>query len=230
MKTHTHKGFIFSALLTIGLCAILPGLLHAGDAGTATAPAASATISAQAAAVKDMLEDLQKAFTLEMNAKLRYETWATQADVETNKSVSALLRAAALSEGIHASKHLEALKRRGAQRPVVTALPPVVKSTGENLAVALQSAQDDQALYPAFIKQAEEAKKADVLMSFKGAAASTESHVKLFSQAVKEFAAWKKGDPKRFAGCQVCGFTMMEPAPKSCPICSAPEDKYTIVK
>jgi rubrerythrin len=230
MKTHKNTARIFSVLLTAGLCASLPGLLRAAGEAGAAAPNQAPGASAQAAVLKTTLEDVQKAFTLEMNAKIRYETWAAQADVETNKSASALLRAAALSESIHAAKHADMLKKRGVTQMPKEDLRPVVKSTRENLEAALKSAQDDAALYPAFIKQAEESGRSDIIMSLKGAAASTESHVKLFGQAVKEFAAWKKGEAKSFAVCQVCGFTMMEPAPKTCPICSAPEDKFTIVK
>lgn len=178
---------------------------------------------------KSTLENLQAAFNGESNAKAKYDAFAAKADQEGYKSVAALFRAAAKSESIHANKHTAALKKLNAV-PKATVENPEVKSTKENLEVALAGENyEKESMYPAFIKQAEAEQISGAVKSFKVAMETEIEHAKMFSQALKELDSWKESG-KVFFVCQVCGFTTMDKIMKKCPICSAPRSKFFTIE
>jgi len=182
--------------------------------------------AAQGATTK---ENLQTAYQGESKAKTRYETFAAKADAEGYKSVSALFRAAAKSEAIHAGKHAAMLKKMG-EKAVAVAEKPVVKSTKENLEDALKAdSLEKSTLYPEFVKQAESEKMAGTAMSFKGAIASEGAIAGLIKKALSEVESWK-AEGKEFGVCLVCGYVMMGPVPEKCPICAAPKEKFVMFK
>ena len=182
------------------------------------------------AAGKTTLDNLQAAFNGESNAKAKYEAFAVKADEEGFKSVASLFRAASASEAIHAKKHAAAIKKLAAE-PKATVGKPEVKSTKENLEAALSGeTYEKETMYPEFIKLAETEKNKDALMSFKGAMAAEVEHAKLYKQALSELDAWKPAG-KEFMVCQVCGYTLLSnPALLKCPVCSAPKEKFAIIK
>ncbi|MFZ2655162.1 MAG: ferritin family protein [Victivallales bacterium] len=187
------------------------------------------TVKAAEEAGKTTLDNLQAAFNGESNAKARYEAFAVKADEEGYKSVAALFRAAAKSEGIHAVKHGEMIKKMGAE-PKAAIEKADVKSTKENLEASIKGeTYEKDSMYPSFIKQAEADKNAGAAMTFKGAMAAEIEHAKLYSQALKELDSWKAGG-KVFLVCTVCGYTTMDQGLKQCPVCSAPRAKFDAVK
>lgn len=179
---------------------------------------------------KTTLDNLQAAFNGESNANAKYAAFAVKADEEGYKSVAALFRATSLSESIHAKKHAAAIKKLGAE-PMAEIGKPDVKSTQENLEAALAGeTYEKETMYPAFIKLALAEKKPQAVKSFKGALAAEVEHAKLYKQALAELDAWKAAG-KEFSVCQVCGYTLLsDPALLKCPVCSAPKEKFTIVK
>ena len=187
-------------------------------------PAARADESAEI-----VLANLQKAHSGELNAKARYLEFAAKADEEGYKSVAALFRAAADSEGIHARNFAETITKLGAM-PKTEMAKPVVKSTKENLETALQDETTEKdATYPAYAKQADEAKQANAAMFFKAAMAAETEHMKLLRQALDKMDGWKAAG-KEFAVCQVCGYTVMGTPPLKCPFCASPRDKFKLIK
>jgi len=180
-------------------------------------------------AAKTTMENMQIAFNGESNAKARYEAFAAKADEEGIKSVAALFRAAAKSEGIHATKHEAAIKKGGGEAKA-TIEKAEVKSTKENLEAALKGeiAEKDK-MYPEMIKKAEADKNTPALYSFKGALAAEKMHAQYFEQALKELDAWKAAG-KQFYVCIICGYTVMDKAPAKCPVCAAPKEKFELVK
>ena len=174
------------------------------------------------------LENMKTAFNDESNAKARYEAFAAKADTEGYKSVSALFRATAMSEGIHAAKHEAGIKKLGGEAKA-TLLKVDVKSTKENIEAALKG-MDKAATYPAFAKQAEADKNTPAVYSFTGAVAAEVEQVKMLKQAASELESWKASG-KEFLVCTVCGYTCFStPDLKKCPVCSAPRDKFELVK
>ncbi|OGV55003.1 MAG: hypothetical protein A2X45_02785 [Lentisphaerae bacterium GWF2_50_93] len=187
------------------------------------------TVKAADGAGKTTLDNLQAAFNGESNAKARYEAFAVKADEEGYKSVAALFRAAAKSEGIHAVKHGEMIRKMGAEART-TIEKADVKSTKENLEASIkgENAEKDS-MYPAFIKQAEADKNAGAAMTFKGAMVAEVEHSRMYGQALKDLDSWKAGG-KIFLVCTICGFTTMDQKIKICPVCSSPRDKFDVVK
>ena len=208
----TKQGVMGLSGVVVALCTGWVGALNAGEAGS-----------------NSTRDNLQAAYNGESNAKARYEVFAAKADEEGYKSVAALFRAAAKSEGIHADKHAAAIKKLGAE-PKATIEKADVKSTRENVEAAAKGETDESTvMYPAFIKQAEADKNAGAARSFKGAKATEESHAKLFKQALGELDSWKAAG-KVFLVCQICGYTTMDSALQKCPICAAPRVKFDEIK
>ncbi len=191
---------------------------------------AAGFVSAAEMAAKTTLENLQAAFNGESNANAKYTAFAVKADEEGFKSVAALFRAAAMSEGIHAKKHAAAIKKLGAE-PKADIGKPDVKSTKENLEAALAGeTYENETMYPAFIKVAEAEKNKQALRSFNAAMKAEIEHAKFYKQALAEMDAWKAAG-KEFMVCQVCGYTeASSPAVLKCVICAAPREKFTIFK
>ena len=184
---------------------------------------------AAALAAGGTLANLQTAYQGESNAKARYEAFAVKADAEGYKSVAALFRATAHSEGIHATKHAAAIKKIGAVAKAEVAVPEV-KSTRENLEVALKGEiAESTAMYPEFIKQAEADKNGKAKMSFMGALAAETEHAKLYQQALDDLDGWKAAG-KTFLVCEVCGYTALDTGLKKCPVCAAPREKFEFFK
>lgn len=187
------------------------------------------TVNAAEPAVGTTLENLQAAFNGESNAKSRYEAFAVKADAEGYKSVASLYRAASKSEGIHAAKHAEVIKKSGAE-PKATIEKPDVKSTKENLEASIKGeTYEKENMYPAFIKKAEADKNKEAVQTFKGAMVAEVEHAKFYSQALKELDSWKNPG-KEFLVCQVCGFTTMDKNIKQCVVCSSPRSKFDLIK
>jgi rubrerythrin len=189
----------------------------------------SGILNAAEEAAKSTLENMQAAFNGESNAKARYEAFAVKADAEGYKSVSALFRAAAKSEGIHAAKHEAAILKGGGQAKA-TIETVTVKSTKENLEAALKGEiVEKDAMYPAMITKAEADKNIPALYSFKGALAAEKMHAQYFQKALKGLESWKPAG-KEFLVCVVCGYTTMDSKIMKCPVCAAPREKFDLVK
>jgi rubrerythrin len=187
------------------------------------------TVNAAGQAVGTTLENLQAAFNGESNAKARYEAFAIKADAEGYKSVASLYRATSKSEGIHASKHAEMIKKLSAT-PKATIEKPEVKSTKENLEASIKGeTYEKETMYPSFIKRAEADKNKGAVQTFKGAMIAEVEHAKLYTQALKELSSWREAG-KEFLVCEVCGYTTMDKNIKICPVCSSPRSKFAVVK
>ena len=187
------------------------------------------TVNAAEQLAGTTLDNLQAAFNGESNAKARYEAFAAKADAEGYKSVAKLFRATSKSEGIHAAKHAEMIKKAGAE-PKAIIEKADVKSTKDNLEASIKGeTYEKESMYPSFIKQAEVDKNSGAVMTFKGAMAAEVEHAKLYSQALKELDSWKDAS-KEFLVCQICGFTSMDKNLKQCPVCSAPRSKFDVIK
>jgi rubrerythrin len=170
------------------------------------------------------LENLQKAFDGESNARARYEAFAAKADAEGYLGVGSLFRAAAFSESLHAAKHAKAIEALGG-KPLTVAKVPVVKTTGENLKTAIKGENDEAwKMYPAFIRKAESDNNRQAAMSFKGAMAAENSHAHLFSKAAADLNGWKSG--RKILVCQTCGYTTDDLALKICPVCAQPREQF----
>ena len=183
---------------------------------------------ADEAKVNPAIAPLQKVFALESNSKALYDAFAVQADKDGYKAVASLFRATSKSEEIRADKRKSAIEKLGGSSEI-TLDKPIVKSTKENLALAVANgnmAKDKS--YPALSKEIEplDAQSAKYLM---GAANIVGSNVKLFQKALTELDSWKASG-KEFLVCLVCSYVTDDMKTMVCPICASPRDKFATIK
>ena len=193
-------------------------------AGTGCADKAAPT-----AAPTATLENLQKAFSGESNAKARYEAFAKKADEEGYLGVASLFRTAAKAEALHAAKFEKQMVKLGAKAKLV-AVTPEVKTTKENLEAAIKGETDEATnMYVAFAKQADTDKNSDAARAFRGTAKVEGTHAALYTETLAKIEELKKAK-KDYALCPVCGFiATADAAIKKCPVCSEPREKFEIV-
>ncbi len=188
-----------------------------GIAGTLAA-AASGDISAST------MNNLKTAFSGESNAHARYLAFAEQADTEGYAGAASLFRAAARAEEIHAGNHAAVIEKFGGV-PDAKLNDPVVKSTRENLAAAIQGeVYERDEMYPAFLREAESADEADAVRTFTFAQAAEAEHARLYTEALRDMESLKTS--RVFYVCPVCGFTTLKPDFERCPTCSTPKEIF----
>jgi len=163
------------------------------------------------------IDNLNEAFAGESQANRKYLAFAEKAAQEGHPQIAKLFRAAAAAETVHAHAHLRVLKG--------------VKSTAENLQVAIDGeGHEFKEMYPQFVRQAEAEGNTPAVMSFKNAMTVEEIHHGLYSSAAE---ALKHGDDLPEAPifvCGVCGNTVLDEAPDKCPICGAPNRRFTEIQ
>jgi rubrerythrin len=195
--------------LVVASCVGLASVMLAADEGMVTS------------------NNLQKAYNAELNAKARYEAFATKADEEGYRSVAILLRAAAYSKAIHAKHFVVEIAKTG-EKPTTLPEPLNVKSTRENLEACLKGQiSTDESMYPDLIKRAQADKNTEAAVWFKAAEESAAAHSKFFKAALDALDDWK-APGKEFAVCRNCGYTVMGQAPVACPVCSAQQEKFKV--
>ncbi len=148
--------------------------------------------------------NLWEAFAGESQANRRYLAFAAQADKEGYPQVARLFRAAAEAETIHAHNHLKALK--------------AIKSTADNLQEAIVGETSEfREMYPAMIAAAQQEGKKEAERTFVYANEVEKVHAELFQKALAAMAEKKLVD---IYICPVCGYTVEEEAPDTCPVCN----------
>lgn len=162
-------------------------------------------------------ENLKAAFAGESQANRMYLAFAKKADADGLPQVAKLFRAAADAETVHAHAHFRVLGG--------------VKTTAENVQTAIEGeGYEFQKMYPEFLAQAEKEGNQPAVASFKYALAVEKIHHGLYSQALQAVKAGKDLSAARIYVCPVCGNTVLEVAPATCPICGTPKDKFFEVK
>jgi rubrerythrin len=156
------------------------------------------------------LENLKAAFAGESQANRKYLAFAKKADEENYKQVAKLFRAAADAETVHAHAHLRVMDG--------------VKSTRENLNEAINGETHEfTMMYPQMIEDAKNDNDQKAFKSFDFANKVEKIHAELYRKAMDNLG--KNPDVKYYV-CQVCGNTIENEAPDSCPICGAPRSMF----
>ncbi len=180
------------------------------------------------ASTPTVLDNLQTAFNGESNAHARYLEFATKADQEGYGSVASLFRAAARAEEIHAANHAVVIRKMGGT-PQAKIEKTAVKSTGENLAVAIKGeTYERDVMYPEFLKQARAERNLDAIQTFNYAKSAETEHARLYTEASSNLPQLK-GATVSYYVCTVCGFTTTKLDFEKCPSCFNPKEKYVAV-
>jgi rubrerythrin len=118
-----------------------------------------------------------------------------------------------LAETVHARNHLRAMSGIG--------------TLEENLNAAISGEHEEfTAMYPGFIKIAQEEKNSKAESTFNWANKVEKVHHGLYQQALADLKAAKKLENKPFYVCQNCGYTVEGEAPQKCPICGAVHSQF----
>ena len=158
-------------------------------------------------------ENLSTAFAGESQANRKYLAFAKHAEKDGHKQIAKLFRAAAAAETVHAHAHLAVIGG--------------VKSTDENLKAAIEGEGFEfKKMYPEFLEQAKKEDHTTASVSFERALKVEKIHHNLYSQALQELESRKPTEVKAYYVCQVCGNTVENEAPETCPICGAPKESF----
>ncbi len=156
--------------------------------------------------MKETEKNLLAAFAGESQANRKYLAFAKQAEIEGYPQVAMLFRAAAEAETVHAHAHLRAL---GA-----------IKKTRENLMEAISGETHEfKEMYPKMLEQAALEGEKVAERSFRYANEVEKVHAELYKKALESLEDPPKVDC--YYVCPVCGYTVENQAPDTCPICNA---------
>jgi rubrerythrin len=149
--------------------------------------------------------NLKEAFAGESQANRKYLAFAQKADEEGHPQAARLFRAAAAAETVHAHAHLRALQGVG--------------STADNLKEAIGGeTYEFESMYPPMIADAEAENHSAAVRSFRFANEVEKVHAELYQKALDSMENPQDAD---YYVCSVCGNTVENEAPETCPICGA---------
>ncbi|MFP3999293.1 MAG: rubrerythrin family protein [Desulfosalsimonas sp.] len=157
------------------------------------------------------LEHLKEAFAGESQANRKYLAFAEKAEKEGFKAAAKLFRAAAAAETVHAHAHLRAMDGIG--------------STAENLKEAVAGETHEfKSMYPKMIEDAEKEGNKAAERSFSYANEVEKIHAALYQELLDTLANPEQVDC--YYVCSVCGYTVADEAPDTCPICGAAKKAF----
>lgn len=156
--------------------------------------------------MKETEKNLKEAFAGESQANRKYLAFAKQAELEGYTAVAKLFRAAAEAETVHAHAHLRAL---GA-----------IKKTRENLMEAISGETHEfKEMYPKMIEQAIADGDKVAERSFRYANEVEKVHAELYKKMLDNLDG--QVNVECYYVCPVCGYTIENEPPETCPVCNA---------
>jgi len=161
---------------------------------------------------KKTQENVYTAFVGEAKAYFRLLAYADRAEEEGEEQAALLFRAIADAERVHATRHMDLLR------------DVVVKDTETNLMESLQretSISENE--YPEFLSVAQNEGETAAAFTFSHARDVEKKHAKLYDQAMYHVM---RGEVTVYYVCQFCGYVNEKKAPKKCPVCGAPPEKF----
>ena len=147
---------------------------------------------------------LKEAFAGESQANRKYLAFAAKADQEGHPQIARLFRAAAEAETVHAHNHLRALNG--------------VRGTKENLQEAIAGETHEfKKMYPEMIEGAKAEGNKPAERSFTYANEVEKIHARLYQNLLDNLG--KSQSTTVYYVCPVCGNTVENKPPETCPIC-----------
>jgi rubrerythrin len=167
--------------------------------------------------IMDTPENLQMAFTNELNARQRYLAYAARAEAEKYPAVARLFRACAAAESIHARRDVQAIAMTG--QPARAVLERVwCGTTDENLLAAIGSERyEAEVWYPALLERARSDRRPMAVRSLALALGTEREHVRLLEDARARLA--QRPVAVVLYVCPYCGRTTDAPEYRKCPGC-----------
>ena len=150
-------------------------------------------------------DNLKEAFAGESQANRKYLAFAKQADKEGYPQAAKLFRAAAAAETVHAHSHQRTLGG--------------IKSTADNLSEAVTGETFEfKKMYPAMIEAAISENEKSAERSFTFANEVEKVHAELYQKVFDNLENLPETD---YYVCPICGNTVENEPPETCPVCKA---------
>jgi len=160
-------------------------------------------------------QNLKDAFAGESQANRKYLAFAKQAEKEGYPQVAKLFRAAAEAETVHAHAHLRAMGG--------------INTTRENLKEAISGETFEfKKMYPEMIKAAKEEGEKAAERSFTYANEVEKIHAELYQKALNNL--YDLPEVEAYYVCPVCGYTVADEPPETCPVCGAKSKAFMRVE
>jgi rubrerythrin len=211
--------------LSVMLVLVLSLILSTGLFAQETAPAKPAPMSASDSLRLQVSNELMTTYSLEMNAKARYDAYAKQAKADSMPPIAKLFRAAAFSKQAIATELASTLDKMKLTAKVLSDTVEV-KSTKDNLKAALvleQTLRDTTVARYYGHARTQGNKTAELDYGF--AKSESSSLIRFIFDARRAFARWKTGN-REFFGCAQCGNIVAKADFKTCPVCGVDVIKY----
>jgi rubrerythrin len=177
------------------------------------------------------IENLKYAFNGESTASAKYAAFAEKAKAEGFDTVAVMFMATSKAEAVHAENHKKVLEKLGEKIEGPEIGKFEVKTTQENITDAIKGETGEiEAMYPGFIKTANEEKAAGAVKSFTWAIDTEKKHQAFYQKA---FDALNGGSETtlqdKWFVCPVCGNTFEgSNVSAECDFCLTPKDKFFI--
>ncbi|TQI68277.1 rubrerythrin family protein [Clostridium sp. KNHs216] len=170
---------------------------------------------------------LHSAYGGESMAHMRYLIWAEVARKEGFPNIGKLFEAIAYAERVHAGNHFREIGGSTADATVTAGAVFGTGKTVENLQGAINGELHEvKQMYPVYLNAAEFQKESGAQRSFHFALEAEKIHAALFQKAQNAAKEGKDVELKSVYVCPVCGHTILDGAPDSCPICGAKKELY----
>jgi rubrerythrin len=166
-------------------------------------------------------QNLWSAFTGESKVRMKYTFFASQADKEGYKQMSAIFQDTADNEKEHAKRFYKFL------------IGGAIHPTEENLLEAAEGELDEHSnLYPEYERIAREEGFDEIADAFREIAEVEEEHEKRYRKLLanlKNKTVFKKPNPVKWR-CRNCGYVHEgTEAPEECPACLHPQSYYEVL-
>jgi rubrerythrin len=153
-------------------------------------------------------DNLKDAFAGESQANRKYTAYAKKADQEKLPGIAKLFRAAAHAETVHALNHLRAM---GGIADTVTNLKDA--ASGEDF--------EFTKMYPPYVEEAKKEGNAAAERTLAYAMVVEKTHFDLYTAALAAAQEGKDIPAQKFYVCPVCGHTVADGHPDTCPVCGS---------
>lgn len=172
-------------------------------------------------------EFLRSAYGGESMAHMRYLTWADMADKEGFPNIGRLFRAVSYAEFVHANNHFHVLGEKQSDHAVTGGAVFGAGKTVDNLQGAINGELHEvEQMYPVFLEAAKFQDETGAQRSFRFALEAEKLHAKLFGEAQAAAKAGKDYSITAVYVCPVCGHTVTDELPDSCPVCAVKKELY----
>ena len=164
--------------------------------------------------MKKMTENnLRDAFSGESQAHMKYQVFAQKADEEGKPNTARLFRAISFAEQVHATNHMKTLGDLG--------------DTMDNLQKAINEENFEvEEMYPVYDAVAKHQDEKNAIRSIHYAIEAEKIHSAMYAKARQTVQQDKDIAVGDIWICPICGYTVQDDAPETCPVCGTAKKKF----